>query len=92
MCAWLGRHGWSEIHHNLICFHVQLDIIARSPAGVLTILEVKMQSPLRLAHVPFKQKERLFRAAEVLAQSEPVQIKLVLIEPSHVQILPVEAF
>lgn len=91
VCAWLGRNGWTEILHNQICYGVQLDIVARSPQGVLTILEVKMQTPSGLAHVTSRQRARLLKASAVLAQSEPVQLRLVLLSHARLLLLPLDS-
>lgn len=70
---------------------MQLDIIARSPQGVLTILEVKTQSRFGHAHLPGPQRARLFRAAACLAQCEPIEVRLVLAGSSDIHLLPVDA-
>jgi Holliday junction resolvase-like predicted endonuclease len=90
-CSYLARNGWTEIHHNLKCAHVQLDIVARSPAGTLTIVEVKMQSGWGMAHVPARQAERLLRAAAYLAQAEPVQILIAFTSASEIRLLPFDS-
>lgn len=70
---------------------MQIDILARAPSGTLTLVEVKMQTALGLAHLPREQRLRLARAASVLAQFEPVQLALALLEPGRLTLLPVDA-
>ncbi|MBX3022514.1 MAG: YraN family protein [Bdellovibrionales bacterium] len=91
MCEYLQQQGWSEILHDVTCARVQLDIVARSPRGILTIVEVKMQSPRAIAFLSRTQNQRLLRAASVLAQCEPVQLVLALVESSRLRLLPVDA-
>ena len=71
--------------------HVQVDILARTPDGLLTIIEVKLQSRRNLARLPRAQLERLLRVADGLACLEPVELKLALVEGNKVRLLPVDA-
>lgn len=82
--------GWEILGHDVTCARVQIDILARSPAGVLTIFEVKTQSQQRLARLSLKQYLRLSRAASMLAQCEPVQLCLSTFGPEGIRCLPVD--
>lgn len=68
------------------CLHVQVDILARAPSGVLTLIEVKTSVP-RIAR---GQLARLRRVASFLAQFEPVEFRLALAGPGEVQLLAAE--
>ena len=68
---------------------VQVDILARDPQGLLTIVEVKSQS--HLAHLPRSQFLRLKRASLVLAGYEPVQMRLILAGLKEFIVLPVDS-
>jgi Holliday junction resolvase-like predicted endonuclease len=85
----LKSSNWSEISHNLECAHVQIDLLARSPSGVLSLVEVKSDNGV--ASLGWKQRARLERVAGVLAEYEPVQLVLALVGPrGDVLLLPVE--
>jgi hypothetical protein len=66
--------------------HVQVDILARSPDGVLTVVEVKMASAL--AGVSWRQRRRLARVALVLAEYGPVELMVALVSGDEVQVVP----
>lgn len=72
---------------------VQVDLLARDPKNVLTIVEVKLKSAL--THLSYGQRRRLFRAGQVLAGFEPVQLVLVQVsEQASAQeliLIPVDA-
>jgi len=87
-CRWLGGHGWQVLYHNVLVAHVQVDILARDPKGVLTLVEVKLLSSM--THLSQRQKRRLFRAAHVLSGYEPVQLVLALVSGGNVRLLPVD--
>ena len=74
--------------HNCETAHVQVDILARDPSGVLSVVEVKSKS--QLAHISFGQRRRLFRAASVLSGFEPVQLVLALYRDGGLELLPVD--
>jgi Holliday junction resolvase-like predicted endonuclease len=87
----LRENGWREIEHNVRCARVQIDIVARSPGGLLTLIEVKTGSPSGgFAHVSRTQMSRLARAAALLAESEPVEIRLAFVEGDKVHLLPAD--
>ncbi len=62
----------------------------RSPAGVLAVLEVKMQTPSQQARLTARQQHRLMRVTQLLAQWEPVELHLALLERQKLQLLPVD--
>lgn len=86
----LKKLQWTILGHDLLCARVQIDILARSPTRVLTIVEVKSQTARRLGHLTRGQFLRLQRASEFLAQCEPVQIQLALCESNRVLLIPVD--
>jgi Holliday junction resolvase-like predicted endonuclease len=91
VCAFLRENGWREIEHNMRCAHVQIDIVARSSEGLLTVIEVKTGSPSGgFAHVSRRQMSRLARVAALLAESEPVEIRLAFVEGDKVRLLPAD--
>lgn len=85
----LERRGWQVLHQDVQVAHVQVDILARDPRGVLTVVEVKTRS--RMAQISWRQRARLMRAGNVLAGSEPVQMVLVLVSNQDIEVLPVDA-
>lgn len=84
----LERLGWRECLHDVRCLRVQVDILARAPDGTLTLVEVKTRSAL--AHVSRGQLARLRRVARFLAQFEPIEMRLALVDARGVQLLPLE--
>lgn len=70
---------------------VQLDLLARDPSGLLYIIEVKAQSARGLAHLSYVQRARLIRICGFLAEFEPTELGLVLVEGQKVALLPVDA-
>ncbi len=90
VCLHLNQLGWTEILYDVSCQHVQVDILARSPHGLLTIVEVKMQGHLQLAHLSPKQRRRLARVACFLSQFEPIEILIAFVEPARIELLPLD--
>lgn len=70
---------------------VQVDLLMRNPHGLLTLLEVKTQSEGHMAHLSGRQRQRLFRISAFLAEWEPVDMRLVLVEGAKFTVLPVDA-
>lgn len=68
-----------------------MDLLARSPAGVVTIIEVKTaRADHDLAHLPSRQARRLMRVAAYLAQRGPVQMLVAFAEEDRVRLVPVD--
>lgn len=88
IAARLERAGWSVVYHNISVARVQIDLLARSPQGVLTLVEVKMPSVLRRLSV--RQRQRLMRAAAVLAEFEPVEMCLASVRGGELELIPVD--
>lgn len=85
----LESRGWRILHHDVRVAGVQVDLLARDPKGLLTIVEVKSQS--FLSHINWRQKRRLLNAGQVLAGVESVQLVLALVSGDDVLVLPVDA-
>ncbi len=86
----LKRSGWQVLEHDVEVHHIQVDLLVRSPDGVLTIVEVKMQNAFGVAHVTPAQGRRLARVAQFLAEFEPVQMRVAFVEKQRVSLLPVD--
>ena len=86
----LVAEGWSFLAADLECMHVQVDLLFRSPEGILSVVEVKSVRLEGGARVSRKQWLRLFRVATVLAEVEPVQMILAGVRGSQVRITPVD--
>lgn len=71
--------------------HVQVDLLARGPDGVLTVVEVKMQTPFGHAAVAWSQQRRLLRVGQFLAEFEPVQMRVAFVQKQTVSLLPADA-
>jgi Holliday junction resolvase-like predicted endonuclease len=84
----LARRGWRLIHHDVRVAGVQIDLLARDPKGLLTVVEVKSNSPL--VNLSWRQKRRLMCAAQVLAGREPVQLVFARVSGEDVLVLPVD--
>lgn len=78
------------LDHDVRIWRTQVDLIARSPNGVLHLVEVKSQSYSGLAHLPLRQKRRLMNAANFLAGFEPVEFVLALVG-IEIALVPVDA-
>jgi Holliday junction resolvase-like predicted endonuclease len=91
VAAWLKRQHWTEIYPDLKCANVQVDLVARSPEGVLTVVEVKTQSAWQVARLSRQQALRLFRVAQVLAQEEPTQVCVAFVENGEIELVEVDA-
>jgi Holliday junction resolvase-like predicted endonuclease len=87
-CFELEKRGWTILGHDVHVAHVQVDILARDPSGLLSIIEVKSQS--RMAHLSRSQRTRLLRACSVLAEFERVQLVLALMSLRDLVLLPVD--
>jgi hypothetical protein len=85
----LSAHRWRILAHDVRLAGVQVDLLARDPRGVLTIIEVKSQS--RLAHLSRGQWRRLMRVGVVLSGYEPVQLRLLIAGLHEMRLLPVDA-
>jgi Holliday junction resolvase-like predicted endonuclease len=86
----LRTRGWQLLFHDVEICGVQIDLMMRAPSGVLALVEVKSQGYGRIAHLPFKQKRRLFHAATFLAGFEPVEVHLALMAGAQLTLLPVD--
>jgi Holliday junction resolvase-like predicted endonuclease len=84
----LKARGWRELRHNVRIGRVQVDLIGRDPSGILTLVEVKMST--HYLYLTSGQQARLFRASDVLAEFEPVQMILATISGGHLRLLPVD--
>lgn len=69
--------------------HVQVDLLARDPLGVLTVVEVKYEG-LYQAILSKAQRRRLFRVCAILAQFEPVHLVFARVRPEGVILTPVD--
>lgn len=68
---------------------MQVDILARSPSGVLSVIEVKSFN--EVAVLGWKQRARLETVAAVLAEVEPVDLLVAVVDRAgFVLLLPVE--
>lgn len=76
--------------HDLRCVRVQVDVLARDPRGLLTIVEVKSQTASGMAHLSRAQARRLERVSRAFAEFEPVQILLAFVSDGKVLLLPVD--
>lgn len=90
VCEYLSALGWKVLYHNVQCLGVQVDILARTPKGLLTLVEVKSQSLSGHAHLPLRQHQRLQRVSEHLAEFEPVQLQVAYVEGPRVRLVPVD--
>ena len=86
---WLSTRAWRILAHDVRISGIQVDLLARDPKGVLTIIEVKSRS--RLAHLSRCQLQRLMRVGVVLSGYEPVQLRLLIAGGHEMSVLPVDA-
>ena len=91
MAQHLEKLGWCVLYRGARIAGVQVDLLCRNPAGILTIIEVKGQSAGGLARISARQRHRLFRASGFLAEWEAVEMLLALVDGSKVGLLPVDA-
>jgi Holliday junction resolvase-like predicted endonuclease len=87
----LVAQGWRALYHDVEILGVQVDLLMKNPAGVLTLIEVKGNGYGRLAHISYRQMQRLIRTVEFLAQFEAVEMRLALVEGIKIAVLPVDA-
>lgn len=87
----LEARGWKILFHDVRVWRTQVDLIGRSPSGVLVLVEVKSDSAGR-AYLSHSQKARLLRAAQLLAGYEPVELLLALVAGSAVEFVPVDGW
>jgi Holliday junction resolvase-like predicted endonuclease len=82
--------GWIALYHNIEILGVQVDLLMRSPSGVLSVVEVKTQGRFGMAHLSPAQRRRLFRVVALLSGWEPVELQLALVSGAKVLVLPVD--
>ena len=82
----LKTNGWKILFHDVKVWRTQVDLIARAPDGVLTVVEVKSQQPW----MPGPQLFRLKKICSFLAEFERVELCLAFVHKSSVTILPVD--
>ncbi len=87
---YLQKLGWSLLAHDVRIFHIQVDLLMRQPSGLLTLIEVKTQTPSGVAHLNQKQFKRLMRVASFLAEFEPVEMRMAYVYEREIEILPVD--
>ena len=78
--SWLSKKNWSIEAHRIKIAHVEVDFLARSPGGMLHIIEVKSGGAWGVDVLSARQSARLARVAEVLAQSEPVGLIVLVVQ------------
>jgi len=88
VAKWLEARGWKLIFHDVKVWRTQVDLIMRSPEGLLTLVEVKSSS--MQAHLSPAQKSRLFSVATFLSEFEPVELGVAFAGDDGVEILPVD--
>jgi Holliday junction resolvase-like predicted endonuclease len=79
---WLKSRNWSIESNRVRIAHVEVDFLARDPSGLLYIIEVKSAGALARGIVSYRQRRRLERVAQVLAQKEPVMLLALVVEKS----------
>ncbi len=89
MQDYLATRGWESLYHNVQIRDVQVDLLSRSPSGVLTLIEVKGQGVSGLAHLGHWQAVRLSRVCTFLAQWEPIDLQLALVSSTRITLVPV---
>lgn len=87
----LKNNGWEVLFHDVEIMHVQIDLLARDSDGVLSIIEVKKQTPFGSARVSPRQARRLLRVGQFLGEFEPVQMRVAFVQDQTVSLLPVDA-
>jgi Holliday junction resolvase-like predicted endonuclease len=87
----LKSRGWTALYHNVRLLGVQIDLLMRDPRGLLVLVEVKTQSPSRMASLGPTQARRLQRTCGFLAQWEPVEMRLALVSGEKLELLQVDA-
>jgi hypothetical protein len=80
--------GWLVESHRIRVVGVEVDFLARSPSGILHIIEVKSAGALDRGVLSQRQLMRLRNAASSLAQREPIGL-LVLVVLGQDQILEI---
>lgn len=88
VARWLEARGWKLLFHDVKVWRTQVDLIMRSPDGVLNLVEVKSSSAQ--AHLSPAQRMRLFHVANFLSGFEPVELRLAFAGDRCIEILPVD--
>jgi hypothetical protein len=68
--------------------HVQVDLLALDPNGIMTVVEVKSHSSM--VRLSGQQRNRLMRVGQSLAARGPVQIVFAQVSDRDVFLLPVD--
>ena len=84
----LKSKGWRILYHDIHIAHVQVDLLALDPGGVLTVVEVKSHSTM--VHLTWRQRARLLRVGQCLAAHRPVQIVFAQVSGQDVLLVPVD--
>jgi len=84
VCEHLRSRGWLVLYHDVKVWRTQVDIVARAPDGVLTLIEVKSRLPWN----PGRQFFRLNKVCTFLAEFEPVEMRLAFVHAQGITILP----
>ncbi len=96
----LTAGGWSVLRRNLRTPYAEVDLVARDPAGVLVLVEVKARHPLDFCdgedHLGLRQRRRLEAALTWLAERQAaprgLRLDLVVVHQAGGQVLGVERF
>ncbi len=75
--------GWEIVATNKKISHVQVDILARDSQGLLHIVEVKSAGSLERGLLSRRQRHRLESALLSLAQIEPVELLVIVVERAN---------
>ena len=85
----MANRGWKFLFHNVEVRGVQVDLLMRTPDGLLTLIEVKTGG--EAARLAWSQRRRLLRVTTFLAQFEPVELQLALVSRGNLRLVPVDA-
>lgn len=85
---WLVQNGWCILAERKSIAGVEVDLLARDPAGVLHIVEVKSKGAASFGIVSGAQRKRLERVALTLAAREPIELVALVCEGERVYAVP----
>jgi Holliday junction resolvase-like predicted endonuclease len=73
------KKRWTIEAHRKKISNIEVDFLARDPAGILHIVEVKSAGSWAVNVVSKKQLKRLKMASEILASREPVGLVILVV-------------
>ncbi len=83
--------NWKFHFHDIKILGVQVDLLMRTPQGLLSVVEVKTEQMSGMARLGRSQRSRLLRVCGVLASHEPVEMWFAIKQGQKLTLLPVDS-